>query len=122
MQIIYRADDGTDFHSEEECEVYENKKKIAAMNLKSRFFDIFGNLMDITDLDNCIENGCYLEIANMDEAKFIAEYSEREIGITLFAARPCVGRFYWDSSTDEWHNVEELYAIYAEKLKIFEGE
>ena len=38
MQIIYRADDGTDFRSEEECEAYENKKKIAAMHLQSRFF------------------------------------------------------------------------------------
>lgn len=122
MQIIYRADDGTDFRSEEECEAYENKKKIAAMNLKSRFFNYDGKLMDITDLYNCIENGWYMEIVNMEEAQFIAEYAEREVGMTLFAARPCMGRFYWDSNAEEWHNVEELYATYAEKLKIFEGE
>ena len=122
MQIIYRADDGTDFHSEGECETYENKKKIAAMNLQSRFFDSDGNLMDITDLYYCIENGWYMEIANMAEAQFIAEYAECEVGITLFAVRPCMGRFYWDNNAEEWRNVEELYAIYAEKLKIFEGE
>ena len=121
MQIIYRADDGTDFHSEGECEAYENKKKIAAMNLQSRFFDSDGNLMDITDLYYCIENGWYMEIANMAEAQFIAEYAECEVGITLFAVRPCMGRFYWDDNTEEWHNVEELYAVYEEKLKIFEG-
>ena len=121
MQIIYRADDGTDFRSEEECEAYENKKKIAAMNLKSRFFNYDGKLMDITDLYNCIENGWYMEIVNMEEARFIAEYAEREVGITLFAARPCMGRFYWDDNIEEWRNVEELYAIYEEKLKIFEG-
>ena len=50
MQIIYRADDGTDFYSEGECEAYENQKKIAAMNLQSRFFRSDGSLMDITDL------------------------------------------------------------------------
>ena len=122
MQIIYRADDGTDFYSEGECETYENKKKIAAMNLQSRFFDSDGNLMDITDLYYCIENGWYMEIANMAEAQFIAEYAECEVGITLFAVRPCMGRFYWDNNAEEWRNVEELYAIYAEKLKIFEGE
>lgn len=122
MQIIYRADDGTDFRSEEECEAYENKKKIAAMNLQSRFFHSDGTQMDITDLYDCIENGWYMEIANMAEAQFIAEYAEREVGTTLFAARPCMGRFYWDDNAEEWHNVEELYAIYAEKLKIFEGE
>lgn len=122
MQIIYRADDGTDFRSEEECEAYENKKKIAAMNLQSRFFYSDGTQMDITNLYNCIENGWYMEIANMTEAQFIAEYAEREVGITLFAARPCMGRFYWDDNVEEWHDVEELYAAYAEKLKIFEGE
>ena len=121
MQIIYRADDGTDFRSEEECEVYENKKKIAAMNLQSRFFYSDGTQMDITDLYNCIENGWYMEIANMAEAKLIAEYAECEVGITLFAARPCMGRFYWDDGAEEWHNVEELYAVYEEKLKVFEG-
>lgn len=122
MQIIYRADDGTDFHSEGECEAYENKKKIAAMNLQSRFFDRGGDPMDIVDLDDCIENGWYMEIANMTEAQFIAEYAEHEVGIVLFAARPCMGRFYWDNNAEEWRNVEELYAIYAEKLKVFEGE
>lgn len=121
MEIIYRADDGTEFYSEEECEVYEDKKKIAAMNLQSRFFDSDGNLMDITDLYYCIGNGSYMEIANMAEAKFIAEYAECEVGITLFAARPCMGRFYWDNNAEEWRNVEELYAAYAEKLKVFEG-
>lgn len=121
MEIIYRADDGTDFHSEEECEIYESKKKIAAMNLQSRFFHKDGTQMDITNLYNCIENGWYMEIANMAEAKFIAEYAEREVGIVLFAARPYMGRFYWDANVEEWHNVEELYAIYEEKLKIFEG-
>lgn len=121
MEIIYRADDGTDFRSQEECEVYESKKKIAAMNLQSRFFNHNGNLMDITDLYNCIEDGWYMEIANMVEAEFIADYAERDVGITLFKRKPTVGRFYWDADADKWRNVEELYAAYAEKLKIFEG-
>ena len=121
MEIIYRADDGTDFRSREECEVYENKKKIAAMNLQSRFFNRKGNLMDITDLYNCIEDGWYMEIANMVEAEFIADYAEHDVGITLFKRRPAMGRFYWDADVEEWRNVEELYAVYEEKLKVFEG-
>ena len=121
MQVIYLANDGTIFYSEEECEVYEEKKKIADMNLQSRFFDRNGNLMDITNLDNCIENGWYMEIADMTEAKFIADYAKREVGTTLFTTCPCIGRFYWDDNTDKWRNIEELYAIYKEKLKVFEG-
>ena len=121
MKIIYRANDGTDFYSESDCEAYENKKKIAAMNLKSRFFDIYGKLMDITDLDNCIENSWYMEIDNMAEAKFLSEYAKRESGITLFSEDPCLGRFYWDNNNDEWRNIKELYAAYKEKLRVFEG-
>lgn len=120
MQIIYRADDGTDFYSEGECEAYENKKKIAAMNLQSRFFDSDGNLMDITDLYYCIENGWYMEIANMAEAQFIAEYAECEVGIVLFVGKPTTGRFYWDDSVEEWHDIEDIFNTYQNKLRIFE--
>ena len=119
MEIIYRANDGTEFKDEDECLLYESKKVIANMNLQSRFFDFDGNQMDITDLYNCIENGWYMEIANMEEAKFIAEYSEKEVGIVLFESKPSIGRFYFEG--EEWHNIEKLYAVYADKLKIFEG-
>jgi hypothetical protein len=121
MQIIYRADDGTDFRSEEECEAYENKKKIAAMNLQSRFFDNCGYLMDITDLYNCIENGWYMEIATSQEATFIAEYAEREVGIILFEDKPQVGRFYY-TENEEWRPIEDLYQRYAKVNNIFERE
>jgi hypothetical protein len=121
MEIIYRADDGTEFRSREECKVYESKKKIAAMNLQSRFFYKNGIQMDITDLYSCIEDGWYMEIASIVEAEFIAEYAEREVCITLFKGKPTMGRFYWDADVEKWRNVEELYAIYAEKLKVFEG-
>ena len=119
MEIIYRAEDGTEFKDEDECLLYESKKTIANMNLQSRFFDFDGNQMDITNLDDCIEHGWYMEIANMEEAKFIAEYYEEEVGSVLFKSKPSIGRFYFEG--EEWHNIEELYSVYADKLKIFEG-
>lgn len=121
MQIIYRADDGTDFHSEGECEAYENKKKIAAMNLQSRFFDYGGDIMDITDLYNCIENGWYMEIATNQEAIFIAKYAEEVVGITLFEGKPTTGRFYWNDISEEWRDIEDIFNNYQKKLRIFEG-
>lgn len=121
MEIIYRADDGTDFRSEEECEAYENKKKIAAMNLQSRFFRSDGSLMDITDLYDCIENSWYMEIADMTEAQFIAEYAEREVGIVLFETKPQVGRFYYVED-EGWRPIEDLYQKYAKVNNIFERE
>lgn len=120
MQIIYRANDGTDFHSEEECESYENKQKIAAMNLQSRFFDYGGDIMDITDLYNCIENGWYMEIATNQEAIFIAKYAEETVGVTLFEGKPTTGRFYWNDINEEWRDIEDIFNNYQKKLRIFE--
>jgi hypothetical protein len=121
MKTIYVADDGRQFDCEDECEAYENKKKIAAMNLQSRFFDNDGKLMDITDLYKCVEEGWYMEITSTEEAEFLAEYAKREASIILFPRRPCAGRFYWDTDSDEWRNMKELYATYMDKMKVFEG-
>ena len=44
MEIIYRANDGEEFSTEEACRNYEEQIKIQRMNLRSRFFDELGNL------------------------------------------------------------------------------
>ena len=121
MEIIYRADDGREFDNEYECEAYENQQKLKGMNLQSRFFDSNGNLMDITDLHDCIESGWYMEIANMEEAQFIAEYAEQELCIVLFESKPQVGRFYY-TENEEWRPIEDLYQKYAKVNDIFERE
>lgn len=122
MEIIYRADDGREFDNEYECEAYENQQKIAALNLKSRFFNCEGQLLDITNLDDCIENGWYMEIATMEEARFLAEYAEENVRMTLFETTPQVGRFYFDGNDEQWHPIEDLYTPYARALKVFEEE
>ena len=121
MQIIYRADDGTDFRSEEECEAYENQQKLKGMNFQSRFFDENGRLIPMEDIVYCVERAWYMEIATMEEARFLAEYAEREVGIVLFAGKPTTGRFYWDDSVEEWHDIEDIFNTYQNKLRIFEG-
>lgn len=121
MEIIYRAFDGKEFQREDDCLEYERQQEIKALNLQSRFFNFDGEVMDINDLYHCIENGWYMEIATIEEARIIAEYAEREIGITLFETTPTIGRYYWDDANEEWRSIEELYSAYADKLKIFEG-
>ena len=121
MEIIYRADDGEEFPTEEACRNYEEQIKIRHMNLKSRFFDHLGNLLPIDNLAHCIEAGWYMEIANMEEAQFIAEYAERELCMVVFEGKPQVGRFYFTES-EEWRPIEDLYQRYAKVNGIFEGE
>lgn len=121
MEIIYRADDGEEFSTEEACRNYEEQIRIRRMNLQSRFFDCLGNLLPIDDLANCIESGWYMEIANMEEAQFIAEYAERELCMVVFEGKPQVGRFYF-TENEEWRPIEDLYQRYAKVNNIFERE
>jgi len=121
MEIIYRAFDGKEFKNEDECLSYEHQQEIKALNLQSRFFNFDGEVMDINDLYHCIENGWYMDIVSIEEARIIAEYAEREMSLVLFKDKPTIGRFYYNDGAEEWHNIEELYSVYADKLKIFEG-
>ena len=121
MQIIYRADDGREFDDEYECEAYENQQKIKDMNLQSRFFDENGRLLPMDNIVYCVERAWYMEIATMEEARFLAEYAEREVGIILFEDKPQVGRFYY-TENEEWRPIEDLYQRYAKVNSIFEGE
>jgi hypothetical protein len=121
MEIIYRADDGEEFPTEEACRHYEEQNRIRRMNLQSRFFDELGNLLPINNLSDCIESGWYMEIASMEEAQFIAEYSERELCLTIFEGKPQVGRFYY-TENEEWRPIEDLYQRYVKVNDIFERE
>ena len=121
MQIIYRADDGREFDDEYECEAYENQQKIKDMNLQSRFFDENGRLIPMEDIVYCVERAWYMEIATMEEARFLAEYAEREVGIVLFEDKPQVGRFYYIED-EGWRPIEDLYQRYAKVNSIFEKE
>ena len=121
MQIIYRADDGREFDDEYECEAYENQQKIKDMNLQSRFFDENGRLLPMDNIVYCAERAWYMEIATMEEARFLAEYAEREVGIILFEDKPQVGRFYF-TENEEWRPIEDLYQRYAKVNSIFEKE
>ena len=120
MKIIYRADDGTEFSNEDVCLEYERRQEIEALNLQSRFFNFDGSPMDIKDLYHCLENGWYMEIATIEEARIIAEYAKREVGITISETDLTIGRYYWSDNDEKWHNIEDLYQAYAKVLNVFE--
>lgn len=120
MEIIYRAHDGTEFSNENACLEYERRQEIEALNLQSRFFNFDGSPMDIKDLYHCLENGWYMEIATIEEARIIAEYAKREVGITISETDLTIGRYYWSDNDEKWHNIEDLYQAYAKVLNVFE--
>lgn len=120
MKIIYRADDGTEFYSEDDCAMYERKLEYGKRNLKSRFFDKKGKEMDNTDIEDCYERAWYAEFASLEEAEFYDKETSELIGNTYFDNKPCAGRFYYDQEDVKWRNLEELYQKYAKVLNVFE--
>lgn len=120
MEIIYRAVDGTEFCSEDACEMYERKLEYEKRKLKSRFFDKIGREMDNTDIEGCYEGAWYVEFASLEEAEFYDKETSELVGNTYFDNKPCAGRFYYDRDEARWRNLEELYQKYAKVLNVFE--
>ena len=121
MKIIYRADDGTEFYDEDDCERYEEIQRLSEMKLTSRFWDKSGHPLLIEDLAGTVEHAYYAEFTTDEEAIFIDTYAYEKIGCCIFedAGDAKAGRYYYDTHHEKWKNIEELY---RKVLAIFEGE
>lgn len=121
MEIIYRADDGTEFYDEDDCERYEEIQRLSKMNLTSRFWDSNGQLIVIEDLARTVELAYYAELTTDEEAAFIDDYAYERVGCCIFGDEdePKAGRYYYDDYHEVWKNIEELNKKYKEVLAIF---
>ena len=121
MEIIYRADDGTEFYDESDCERYEEIQRLSEMKLTSRFWDRKGQPMVIEDLAETVENAYYAELTTDEEATFIDDYVYEKVGCYIFedGDDAKAGRYYFDSYHEVWKNIEELNKKYKEVLAIF---
>lgn len=124
MEIVYRADDGTEFNNEDDCMEYEEKRRLRGMKLTSRFWDRSRHPLLIEDLAGTVEHAYYAELATDEEAVFIDSYAYEKVGCCIFedTCYAKAGRYYYDSCHDTWKNIEELNKPYREMLTIFEGE
>lgn len=120
MEIIYRADDGTEFYNESDCERYEEIQRLSEMKLTSRFWDRKGCPMVIEDLAETVENAYYAELATDEEAAFIDGYVYEKVGCCIFEEEDAkAGRYYFDGYHEVWKNIEELNKKYRDVLAIF---
>lgn len=124
MEIVYRADDGTEFNNEDDCTEYEERQRLRKIKLTSRFWDRSGHPLLIEDLAGTVEHAYYAELATDEEAVFIDSYAYEKVGCCIFedTSYAKAGRYYYDSDYDKWKNIEELNKPYREMLAIFEGE
>lgn len=121
MEIIYRADDGTEFYDESDCERYEEKQRLNEMKLASRFWNSSGDPLLIEDLAKTVEHAYYAELATDEEAAFIDNYAYERVGCYIFedGDDAKAGRYYYDTYYEVWKNIEELNKKYKEVLEIF---
>lgn len=125
MEIIYRADDGTEFYDENDCVEYEERQRLSEMNLTSRFWDRTGHPLLIEDLAGTVEHAYYAELTTDEEAAFIDDYAYERVGCCIFGdgEEPKAGRYYYDPYHEMWKNIEELNKRYQKVLAVFgEGE
>lgn len=118
MEIIYRADDGTEFESEKECRAYENKLSNLMHELRNGIFaynhrrDRIGfNNVSIDDFESAFEQISYIKFDNQEAIDAFMEKAD-EIGCPYFENginRPLVPgeRYFYDGNKDKWFCVED---------------
>ena len=122
MKILYIADDGTQFHDEDECLAYENRINKWSKITKSRFWDVMRVPMTVEQWLDDPENCDYMEVANDEEAALIQEYLRNEIGLCYpWPGYPTAGRYYYSHDDDTWHRPDTELAMLTQIMETFEG-
>ena len=125
MKILYIADDGTQFHDEDECLAYENRINKWSKITKSRFWDVMRVPMTVEQWLDDPENCDYMEVANDEEAALIREYLCDVIGLchpwSDRHVAPTAGRYYYSHDDDEWHRPDAELAALTQIMETFEG-
>lgn len=125
MKILYIADDGTQFHDEDECLAYENRINKWSKITKSRFWDVMRVPMTIEQWLDDPETCDYMDVANDEEAALIREYLRDVIGLCHpwpdYHVAPTAGRYYYSHDDDEWHRPDTELAMLTQIMETFEG-
>lgn len=118
MEIVYRAFDGTEFENDWECEAYEQRKNIDFSSFKSHLYTKGGEEINIQYLNavDC-EAILFLDIENENDLEIIADIFS-DCGCEC---APCVGRWYYDTKDNYWHDYNGLKEKYLAVTNIFEG-
>lgn len=129
MICQYIADDGTIFDDYDECEEYERKKNKWNKITESKFWDEDENPMTIDEWLDEAERCDYMEVASDEEAELIHEFLVDYQGLChpwidnrRNTIRPTAGRYYYDHSDDDWHNLQTELDRINQIKKVFEGE
>ena len=111
MDIIYRANDGKEFDSEDECIDYERKIKLHTFKM----WDVDANPLSTYD-DDSYSKVFYLHISNEEELDDVIEQFYLW-GIESFGIKGKESGFYlYDTNTDQWLDCDKLLKQYREEI------
>ena len=117
QRVIYIADDGEEFETEEECRAYERCKAGLPGILG---FDDDGVYQDPeeTDADSAFNDSQYVFITNAEQAvetlKFVRDLYGYEVP-TMFQTGDLM---HYDGEEDKWENVIDKYISTTETLTV----
>lgn len=130
MDIIYRAYDGKEFDSEEECEAYETISTIPKEFCGFKLFDLDGEPMPLLNEDNSIcENFYYIKTHSAEEAATLHKIL-RTVGV-MSPWDQCsrrnnfeysAGCYYYDCDNSEWKDFKEFEHTYETMRNVFKDD
>ncbi len=112
---IYIAEDGSKFHTAEECTHYENAIKTEKFRDQIKFFDDNGNPLPLDD--DGFRKCYYLQILTKQAAVFVEE-NFNDYDLPWSGVQPEKGCWFYDDYHDKWIPFEKIFSInkIAEKI------
>lgn len=130
MDIVYRAYDGKEFDSEEDCELYETVSTIPKEHLGFKLFDRYGEQMPLLNEENLVyEDFYYIKTHSAAEAATLHEIL-RTVGISSPWDKRCwnsayeygAGCYYYDCEKSAWKDFKEFEHTYETMRNVFKDD
>ena len=113
MEIIYRADDGTEFEEYNECEAYEKAKEIKDSSIIEQIH-VFDADKDEVEIDAfifeaAIMEACYVKFDSEEAAEFFNEqqYHYGYAAINEFTKLKANEVYCYDNADEVWSSITE---------------
>ena len=126
-KVVYVANDGTEFKSEEEAFEYEMKDAGAILRNTDHFIAYDSNVRPMStetpELENTLENAYFMSVKT-EEAVEALETAQRAYNLGLPVPEE-IGLFRWDDRNSEWrellddlHELNDIWAALGKKFTI----
>ena len=131
MKVIYYADDGTEFETEEECLEYENLQSVTTQKMLSEIHAFTEKGKEIRvgdgpkeyDIENMITETMYVTF-DSDEARYFFDEQQEYYGYRpIHECTSCKNGdvFVYRDGCDEWESAMEMIEHYQGLLWSFKG-